>query len=150
MLPPQISAAEHLLNETCPHCRRIPTLAHPSLPLSASSVISTAPNPTLTQSPSLTSNIGDDSGPGAFTAGRTFYVTNSRLSRRTLARNSGHSQPRDRDPCRGCRSSLKASLRWTCAHLAHFIRTFDLLPLSEINIRLRQHAHWQGFGQSFN
>ena len=124
------------------------------LPSSASSVISTVPNPTLTQSPSLTSNIGDDSGPGAFPAGRTtsrtFYVTNSRLSRRTLARNSGHSQPRDRDPCRGCRSSLKASLRWTCAHSAYFIRTFDLLPLSEINIRLRQHAHWQGFGQPFN
>ena len=27
-----VSAAEYLLNETCPHCRRIPTLAHPSLP----------------------------------------------------------------------------------------------------------------------
>ena len=68
--------------------------------------------------------------PGAFTAGRTFYVTNSRLSRRTLARNSGHSQPRDQDPGRGCRSSSKASSRWICAHLVHFIRTFDLLPLS--------------------
>ena len=120
------------------------------LPSSASSVISTVPNPTLTQSPSLTSNIGDDSGPGAFTAGRTFYVTNSRLSRRTLARNSGHSQPRDHDPCRGCRSSLKASLRSLGVNLVHFKRTFDLLPLLEMNTRQRRQTHWQGFGQSFN